>query len=64
MENKKEVIDSWSIVMTTDTGGKITIDLNDIHDDLAEEIDSFIENELKYRVTWREYGEKEEQSKF
>ncbi len=55
MENNKEVIDSWSIVMTTDTGEKITIDPDDIQDDLSEEIDRLIEEELKYRVTWREY---------
>ena len=54
MNNKEEIIDSWSIVMTTDTGKKITIDPDDIHDDLAEEIDRLIEDELKHRVTWRE----------
>lgn len=56
MENKKkEVIDSWSIVMATDTGGKITIDPDDVRDDLSEEIDRLIEEELKYPVTWRNY---------
>lgn len=55
MKREKEVIDSWSIVMTTDTGGKITIDPDDVHDDLSEEIDRLIEEELKYPVTWRNY---------
>lgn len=54
MKRKKEVIDSWSVVMTTDTGKKIPIDPDDIHEDLAEDIDRLIENELKYRVTWRD----------
>ena len=55
MDNKEEIIDSWSIEMTTDTGHKITISNCDIPDDLSEDIDRLIENELNHRVTWREY---------
>ena len=54
MSDKKEVIDSWSIVMTTDTGKQITIDPDDISEELSSEIDRLIEEELKHPVTWRE----------
>lgn len=54
MVDKEITIDSWSIVMTTDSGKNIPIDNSDISDYLAEQIDSVIENDLKHRVTWRE----------
>ena len=54
---KKEIIDSWSIVMTTEAGKQIAIDSDDISDELSSEVDRLIEKDLKYPVTWREHEE-------
>ncbi len=54
---KKEIIDSWSIVMSTEAGKQIAIDPDDISDEISSEVDHLIEKELKYPVTWREHGE-------